>query len=80
MGMRWAGHVDLAHVGEMSNMHRILVGKSEGRRPLGRLSHRRDDNNKIDAKIGCEVVGWIHLAQERSQRHILTNMIINVEV
>jgi hypothetical protein len=73
--MRWAGHVDSERIGEMSNVRRILVGKCEGR-----LSRRWDENIKICLKIGCEVVGWIHLTQEMSQSHILTNTISNVKV
>ena len=44
--MRWAGHV--AHIRERRGVYRILVGKPEGRRPLGRLRHRWDDNIKMD--------------------------------
>jgi hypothetical protein len=43
--MRWAGHV--AHVGEKRNAYRILVGKPEGKRPVGRLTHRWEDNVKM---------------------------------
>jgi hypothetical protein len=43
--MRWAGHV--ARMGEKRNVYRILVGKPEGKRPLGRPSHRWVDNNKL---------------------------------
>jgi hypothetical protein len=44
--MRWAGHV--ARMGEGRGVHRVLVGKLEGRRPLGRSRHRREDNIKRD--------------------------------
>ena len=44
--MRWAGHV--ARVGEGRGVHRVLVGKPEGKRPLGRPRHRWEDNIKID--------------------------------
>ena len=44
--MRWAGHV--AHMGEDRVVHRVLVGKPEGKRPLGRPRHRWEDNIKID--------------------------------
>ena len=44
--MRWAGHV--ARMGEDRGVHRVLVGKPEGKRPLGRLRRRREDNIKMD--------------------------------
>jgi hypothetical protein len=44
--MRWAGHV--VHMGEGRDVHRILVGKPEGKRPLGRPRHRWEDNIKMD--------------------------------
>jgi hypothetical protein len=50
--MRWAGHV--ACMGEMRNVHRILVGKPEGRRPLGRPRHRWEDN----IMMNLQEVGW----------------------
>ena len=49
--MRWAGHV--ARMGEGSGVYRVLVGKPEGKRPLGRPSHRWEDNIRMD----CEEVG-----------------------
>jgi hypothetical protein len=50
--MRWAGHV--ARMGEKSGAYRILVGRPEGRRPLGRPRHRWEDDIKMD----LEEVGW----------------------
>jgi hypothetical protein len=50
--MRWTGHV--AHVGEGGNVYRILVGKPEGRRPLGRPRHRWQDGIKMDLRE----IGW----------------------
>jgi len=44
--MRWAGHV--AHMGEERGVYGILAGKPEGKRPLGRPRHRREDNIKTD--------------------------------
>jgi hypothetical protein len=59
--MRWAGHV--ARMGENSNLYRLLVGKSEGKRPLGRPIRRWIDNIKMDLlEIGLSVVDWIGLA------------------
>jgi hypothetical protein len=53
-------------MGEKRSMYRLLVGKPEGRRPLGRPRRRLIDNIKIDLlKIGLSVVDWIGLAQDR---------------
>jgi hypothetical protein len=57
--MRWAGHV--ARMGEGSDVHRVLVGKPEGKRPLGRPRRRWEDNIKTDLqKVGgsCGGTGW----------------------
>jgi hypothetical protein len=62
--MRWAGHV--ARMGEKRNVYRLLVGKPEGKRPLGRWRHRWIDNIKMDLlEIGLSVVDWIGLTQDR---------------
>ena len=53
--MRWAGHV--AGMGERRGVYRILVGKSEGKRPLGRPRRRWEDNIKMDLQeVGCGVM------------------------
>ena len=50
--MRWTGHV--ARMGEEREVYRVLVGKSEGRRPLGRPRRRRVDNIRMDLQeVGC---------------------------
>ena len=52
--VRWAGHV--AHMGERRGVHRVLVGKPEGKRPLRRPRHRWEDNIKMDLQeVGCGV-------------------------
>jgi hypothetical protein len=62
--MRWAEHV--ARRGEQRNVYRLLVGKPEGERPLGRPRRRWIDNIKMDLlEIGLSVVDWIGLAQDR---------------
>jgi hypothetical protein len=62
--MRWAGHV--ARMGERRGVCRVLVRKPEGRRPLGRPRRRWKDNIKMDLhEIGCGVMDWIELAQDR---------------
>jgi hypothetical protein len=49
---------------EKRNACRVLMGKPEGMRPLGRPRHRREDNFKIDLReMGWSGMGWIHLAQ-----------------
>jgi len=54
--MRWAGHV--ARMGEGRGVHRVLVGKLEGKRPLGRYRRRWEDNIKMDLQeVGCEGCG-----------------------
>jgi hypothetical protein len=73
------GHV--ARMGETRSAYKILVGKSEGKRPLGRLRRRREDNIKIDRReIGWNGVNWIHLAQGKYRWRTLANMIMNVRV
>jgi hypothetical protein len=60
---------------------RNLVGKSEGRRPLGRLTCRWEDNIKIDLQeVGCGVLDLIELAQDRDRWWALLNAVINLQV
>jgi len=62
--MRWAGHV--ARMGEERGVYRVLLGKSEGRRPLGRPGRRWVDNIRMDLQeVGCGYMEWIGLAQDR---------------
>jgi len=64
--MTWAGHV--AHMGEERGVYRILVGKTEGRRPLGRPRRRWIDNIRMDLQgVGCGYMDWIGLAQYRKR-------------
>jgi len=77
--MRWAGHV--ARMGERRGIYRVLVGKPEGKRPLGRTRHRWEDNIKIDLlEVGCGVMDWIELAQDRDRWRALVNAVINFQV
>ena len=76
--MRWAGH--LARMGEGRGVRRILVGKPEGKRPLGRPRLRWEDNIRMDLR---EVGGggdWMELAQERDRWRALVNMVLNLRV
>jgi hypothetical protein len=62
--MRWAGHV--ARMGVRWNVYRLLVGKPEGKRPIGRPRRRWIDNIKMGLlRIGLSVVHWMGLAQDR---------------
>jgi hypothetical protein len=67
--------------GEKMNSSRLLVGNSEGKRPLGRSGHRFVDNFKMDLKeIGWGGVDWISLAQDRDQWRPLVNTVLNLRV
>jgi hypothetical protein len=77
--MRWAGHV--ARIGEGRGVYRVLVGKPEGKRPLGRPRTRWDDNIKLDLKeIGIDGANWIRLAQDRVQWRAFVNTVMNLQV
>jgi hypothetical protein len=77
--MRWAGHV--AHMGEGRGMHRVLVGKPEGKRPLGRPRHRWKDNIKIDLQeVGGGCGDWMELAQDRDRWRALVSTVRNLPV
>jgi transcription termination factor 2 len=77
--MRWAGHV--ARMGENRNAYRLLVGKSEGNRPLGRPRRRWVDNIRMDpGEVGWGDVDWIGLAQDRNRWRALVNSVLNLHV
>jgi hypothetical protein len=77
--MSWAGHIAL--MGENRNVYRLLVGKSEGRRPLGRPRRRWLDNIRMDlVEVGCGDVEWIGLAQDRDRWRALVNSALNLRV
>jgi hypothetical protein len=77
--MRWAGHV--ARMGEVRGAYTILVGRPEGRRPLGRPRRRWEDNIKMDLRdIRFGDVDWIHLAQDRDRWRTLVNTVMNLQV
>jgi hypothetical protein len=66
-------------MGETRNAYEILVGKPEGKRPLGRPRRRWVDNIKIDIReIGWGCMGWIDLAQDRDQWRALVNTVIKL--
>jgi hypothetical protein len=77
--MRWAGHV--ARIGENRNVYRLLVGKPEGKRPLGKSRRGWIDNIKMDLlEIGLNVVDWIGLTQDRDRWRALVNSVMNLRV
>jgi hypothetical protein len=77
--MRWAGHV--ARMGEGRGAYRVLVGKPERKRPLGRPRCRWDDNIRIDLQeVGCGCVDWIGLAQDRDRWRALVSAVLNLRV
>ena len=77
--MRWAGHV--ARMGEWRGVYRVLVGKPEGKRPLGRPRRRWEYNIKMNLQeVGCEDMDWIELAQDRDRWRGLVTAIKNHRV
>ena len=77
--MRRAGHV--ACTGESRGVYRVLVGKSEGKRPIGSPWHRWEDNIKLDLQeVGCVGMDWIELAQDRDRWWALLNAVMNLRV
>ena len=77
--IRWAGNV--ARMGERRGMYRVLVGKPEGKRPLGRPTRRWEDNIKMDLQeVVCGYVDWIRLAQNRDRWRTLVSAVMNLRV
>jgi len=77
--MRWAGHV--ARMGEGKSVYKILVGKPEGRKQLGRPRRRRENNISMDLReVGCGCVDWMKLAQDRNRWHALVGAVMNLRV
>jgi len=77
--MRWAGHV--ARMGEERGVYKFLVGKPEGRRPLGRPGRRWADNIRMDLQeVGFVYRDWIVLAQDRDRWRTLVSAVMNLRV
>ena len=77
--MRWAGHV--ARMGEGRGVYSVLVGKPEGKRPLGRPRRRWEDNIKMDLQeVGGDCGDWMELAQDRERWWALVSTVMNLRV
>jgi hypothetical protein len=77
--MRWTGHV--AWKGEERGMYRVLVGKPEGKRPLGRPRHRWENYIRMDLQeVGCGYMDWIGLAQDRDRWRAIVNAVMKLQV
>jgi len=75
--MRWAGHIARSML-ERRGVYTVLVGKSEGKRPLGRPRRRWEDNIKMDLQgTACKGMNWIFLAQDRETWRQLVNTAMN---
>jgi len=75
--MRWAGHV--ARMGKERRVYRVLVGKPEGKRPLGRHRRRWVDNIRMDLQeVGCGYMDWIGLVQDRDRWRTLLSAVMNL--
>jgi len=77
--MRWAGHV--ARMGESRGVYRVLVGKPEGKRLLGRPRCRWEVNIKMDLhEVGYGSIDWIELDQDRDSWRAVLNVAVNLRV
>jgi len=77
--MRWAGHV--ARMGERRDEYRILLGRPEGKIPLGRPRHRWEHNIKAELReVGCGGMDWLDLVQDRDRWRALMNAVMNFRV
>ena len=77
--LRWAGH--LARMEQSRNVYKVLVGKPEGKRHLGKSRLRWEDNIKIDLReVGCDAGNWIDLVKDRNQWRTYVRAIMNLRV
>jgi hypothetical protein len=66
--------------GERRGIHRVLVGKPEGKRSLGRPRRRWEDNIKMEQEVGCGGMDWIDQAQDRDRWRLIVNEVMNLRV
>ena len=77
--MSWAGHV--ARMGEERGVYRVLVGKPEGRKPMGRPRLGWVDNIRMELQeVGCGYMDWIELSQDRDRWRALVSAVMNLRV
>jgi len=77
--MKWAENV--ARIGERRGVYRVLVGKPEGKRPLGRPRRRWEENINMDLQeVGCGGMDFIKLAQDRDRWRTLVNAVMKLRV
>ena len=77
--MRWAEYV--ARMGKRRGVYRVLVGKPEGKKPLGRSRRRWEGNIKMDLQeVGCRGTYWIELAQDRDRWPAFMTAVMNLRV
>ena len=77
--MRWAGHV--ARMGKERGVYRVMVGKPEGKKPLGRRRRRWVDNIRTDLQeVGCGYMDLVGLAQDRDRWRTLVSAVMNLRV
>jgi hypothetical protein len=79
--MRWAGHV--ARIGEERKVYKVLMGKPEGKRPLGRPRRRWEDGIRIDLReidLGGGGVDWIRLSQDSDRWRAVVSAVMNLRV
>ena len=73
--------VHVARMGERRGRYRVLVGKPGGKRPLGEPRRRWEDNIKMDLQeVGCGIMDWIELAQDKDSWWALVNAVMNLQV
>ena len=76
--MSWAGHV--ARMEEGRGVHKVSVGKPEGKRPLGRPRRRWEDNIKMDLEVGRGCGDWMELAKDRDRWQAFVSTVMNFRV
>ena len=71
----------ITRMGEGRGVHRVLVGKPEGKKPLGRPRHKWEDNIKLDLQeVGGGCGDWMELAQDRDRWRALVSTVMNIQV